>query len=72
MTATMGGLAPSLAAGAPDIQLAVLGGGVRMPLVPAVEIAPVQAKSVAVAPVSVQAAPAPYVAPAYPRKQDRN
>ncbi len=67
-----GGLAPVAAAGFAGLQLAVLGGGVRMPLLPVVEMAPLQAESVAVAPVPVQAAPAPYVAPIYPRKQDRN
>ena len=53
------------------MQLAVLSGGVRMPAVPVAEVQPAPAAPVVVeeAPVVV---PAPYVAPVYPRKQDRN
>ncbi len=55
------------------LQLAVLSGGVRMPLVPVVETETIQPSPVVFnAPLAVPAAPVPYVAPVYPRKQDRN
>jgi hypothetical protein len=55
--------------GAPvGLELAVVGGGVRMPLVEVVET-PVLA--VVTAPV-ILPAPRAYIAPVYPRKQDRN
>ena len=55
-----------IAVGTPvGMQLAVLGGGVRMPLIQVVEAQPV--------PIFVDASPRiPYVPPVYPRKQDRN
>jgi hypothetical protein len=50
------------------MQLAVLDGGVRLPVVEVVQPAPI-----VVAPTPAPApAPAPYVAPVYAPKQDRN
>ena len=56
------------------LQLAVLGGGVRMPLVQVAEVTPVPTPAPApvVAPQALAVLAAPYVAPFYPRKQDRN
>lgn len=58
------------------LTLAVIGGGVRMPLVRVAETPPAPVILAAAAPV-ILAAPAPvtaarYVAPVRPRKQDRN
>ena len=63
-------IAPVAAAAAAGIRLAVLEGGVRMPVVQVLE-APAQPRPVIVprAPAPVQA---PYVAPVYAPKQDRN
>ena len=64
------GLAPLVVGVPAGLQLAVLGGGVRMPLVEVAETTPVpQAVPVVARPVPL--APV-YVAPVYPRKQDRN
>jgi hypothetical protein len=51
--------------------LAVVGGGVRMPLIHVVEVHPAPVVEV-VQPAPVVVAQAPYVAPVLPRKQDRN
>jgi len=53
------------------MQFAVLGGGVRMPLIQVAEAPQVPVFVDASAQV-LDVAPAPYVAPVYPRKQDRN
>jgi hypothetical protein len=68
---------PVVVAGTPAVfTLAVLGGGVRMPLVRVAETQPVPVVVTPAAPASVAEvrAPAPvaYVAPVHPRKQDRN
>lgn len=52
--------------------LAVLGGGVRMPLVQVVEAPPVAVVEAPPAVVPLAPPPPPYVPPVYPRKQDRN
>jgi pyruvate dehydrogenase E2 component (dihydrolipoamide acetyltransferase) len=70
-----------VAGAAAGFQFAVLGGGVNMPIVKAVETQPLpveQAPPPAAPPAAasvaapVPPAPIPYVAPVYPRKQDRN
>jgi hypothetical protein len=54
-------------------QLAVLGSGVNMPLIPVVETEMVpSAPNVVTTPLLIPVAQAAYVAPVYPRKQDRN
>jgi hypothetical protein len=65
-------LAPVVVGTPAGLQLAVLSGGVRMPAIPVVETtqSPVVFTTPLVVPVAV--APVPYVAPVYPRKQDRN
>ncbi len=64
------GLAPVMIGAPVGPQLAVLGGGVAMPLVPVAVVAP---QPIVYTPAAtVTAVPAPYVAPVYPRKQDRN
>ena len=69
----MSALAPALVGAPLGLQLAVLSGGVRMPAVQGVEVQPVETVPVVVPQAPVAAvAPAPYVAPFYPRKQDRN
>ena len=69
----MAGLAPVMFGAPAGLQLAVLGGGVAMPRVPVAVAAP-QPIVIMPAPVlaPAPAPPAPYVAPVYPRKQDRN
>ena len=66
---TFTGLTPLVGAPA-GVEFAVLGGGVRMPLIQVVETRPVPVIATVAPPVPP--APAPYVAPVYPRKQDRN
>jgi len=70
--------------GAPaGLPFAVVAGGMRMPGVQVAEVQPVQMPQLAeteqlaqaerpALPVASQVQPAPYVAPVYPRKQDRN
>jgi hypothetical protein len=53
------------------VTLAVLGGGVKMPLIPVAEVRPTPVVEVTPPAPRVEAA-APYVAPVLPRKQDRN
>ena len=70
---TVSALAPTLVGAPLGLQLAVLGGGVRMPVAQVVEAQPLQAAPVVVPEAAaVAVAPAPYVAPFHPRKQDRN
>ena len=66
----MAELAPVVVETPAGLQLAVLSGGVRMPAIPVAET--VTAPIVFNTPLVVPAAPVPYVAPVYPRKQDRN
>jgi hypothetical protein len=67
-----------VAGAAEGFQFAVLGGGVNMPVVKAVETPPLQTEQAAPPPAAATVAPppppppVPYVAPVYPRKQDRN
>jgi hypothetical protein len=63
-------LAPVVIGAPAGLEFAVLGGGVRMPLIQVVETRPVPASPVVAAPIPP--APVAYVAPVYPRKQDRN
>jgi len=66
-------LAPVTIGTPAGLQLAVLGGGVNMPLIPVVETSVVPAAPIVLTtPLLVPAAQAAYVAPVYPRKQDRN
>ncbi|MDQ0464389.1 filamentous hemagglutinin family protein [Caulobacter ginsengisoli] len=73
-----GGFGPSASGPAFDLALAVLGGGMTMPAAPTQPEAPAQAATQAAQPAPAAApaahtpAPVPFVAPVYPRKQDRN
>ena len=62
-----------LSAQAPGgVQFAVLGGGVRMPLIEVAEKAPPAPAPLPAAATAAAAPAIPYVAPVYPRTQDRN
>ena len=73
LTTMVVAFAPAASGVPAGLQLAVMGGGVRMPLVQVVEAQPEEAPPIE-APRAVAAAPVapPYVAPYYPPKQDRN
>ncbi len=73
-----GGLGPSATGPAFDLALVIMAGGLTMPVLPVEAAAPAQVAdqatlpAPATAPVVHTPTPVPFVAPAYPRKQDRN